>query len=408
MKPLEWLFSLQKRGIHLGLERMEYLFSFIEPLKYKIIHVGGTNGKGSVCQYLSNILQEEGYDVGVYTSPHLERINERIVINGKEISDGELKKHAKFFMEKDKGITFFECITAIALKHFNGKVDVAIIEVGLGGRYDATNVISPILTIITNVSVEHEPFLGNNIESIAYEKAGIIKNAPVVTAAKGKALDIIQKRANEKKVPVIVIGKDIKWRHKSKNHFIIEGKNTYEIKSPLNGIFQGENIAIAIGSSEQLGLHKKSIVDGIKKTKWKGRMEKIGQFILDGAHNPAAIEALSISLKNFSYKNLHIIFGVMKDKDIKKMINALPPCKHIFTTMVNNERACDSKKLAKMIDGAIPTENVEEAIKKAIKKAEEKDIICITGSLYVVGEARKIIVSDNFNYHFGLKGRYAP
>lgn len=388
--PLDWLFSLQKRGIHLGLERMEHLLSFIQPLEYKIIHVGGTNGKGSVCQYLSSILREEGYNVGTYTSPHLERVNERIVINGKEISDEELKKHAEFFMEKDVGMTFFECITAIALKHFKNKVDFAVIEVGLGGKYDATNVVSPILTIITNVSKEHELLLGENIEKIASEKAGIIKNAPVVTAAKGKALDIIQKKANERNVPIVIIGRDVKWKYESNNHFIIEGKNIYEIESPLQGIFQGENIAIAIASAEFLELNKKAIVEGIKKTKWHGRMERIGQFILDGAHNPAAMKALKESLNHLSC-NIHIIFGVMKDKDIKGMIDLLPSYKSIFTTMVKNERAYGSKKLADMIENAIPTESVEEAIRKAMKKADEEDIICITGSLYVVGEARKII-----------------
>jgi len=390
MHSIEWLSSLQKRGIKLGLERMEYLLSFILPLKYKIIHVGGTNGKGSVCQYLGNILRQEGYDVGIYTSPHLERINERIVINGKEISDEELKKHAEFFMDKDVGITFFECLTVIALKHFNGKVDFAIMEVGLGGRYDATNVVSPMLTIITNVSKEHESFLGDDIKSIASEKAGIIKNAPVITAAKGKALGVIQKKAKERNVPIIIVGRDVKWKHKSKNSFVIKGKETYEIDSPLQGIFQGENIAISIASAELLGLSKEAIIKGIKKTKWHGRMEKIGQFILDGAHNPEAIKMLRKSLKDFSYKNIYIIFGVMKDKNIEGMIDELPPCKKIFTTMVKNERACNSKKLASMAK-AIPTENVEEAIKKAMKEAGKDDIICITGSLYVVGEARKIV-----------------
>ncbi len=391
MKPLEWLFSLKKRGIHLGLDRMEHLLSFIEPLEYHIIHVGGTNGKGSVCQYLSNILQEAAYNVGVYTSPHLEKVNERITINGKEISDEELKEHASFFMEKDDDITFFECFTAIALKHFNHKVDFAVVEVGLGGRYDATNIVSPMLTVITNVSKEHEFFLGKDIGSIAHEKAGIIKNAPVVTAAKGKALEIIQEKAKEHNVPLVIIGRDVRWKRTSPNHFIVKAKNHYEIKSLLQGIFQGENIAIAIGSAELLELRKKVIIEGIQKTKWHGRMEKIGQFVLDGAHNPAAIHALKVSLNDFSYKNLHLVFGVMKDKDIREMVHALPPCTSIFTTMVNDERAYDSKKLAEMIEGAIPTENVSEALQKAREKAEKGDLICITGSLYVVGEARKVI-----------------
>lgn len=391
MKPLERLLSLKKRGIHLGLERMQHLFSFVKPLNYHIIHVGGTNGKGSVCAYLGAILQEAGYNVGVYTSPHLEKLNERITINGREITDAELEKHATFFMEKGDNITFFECLTAIALKYFNHKVDFAVIEVGLGGRHDATNIISPTLTIITNVSKEHEVFLGQNIEAIASEKAAIIKNAPVVTAAKGKALKIIQQKAQNNHVPVVVIGRDVKWTHVSGNRFIIEANKYYKLHSPLYGIFQGENIAIAVGGTEVLGVNEKNIIGGIQKTKWHGRMEKIGQFILDGAHNVTAMNALKTSLQKCAYNNLHLIFGVMKDKDVKGMIDALPQSAHIFTTMVNDKRAYPSKKLAEMIENAIPTESVDEAIQKARENAGENDLICITGSLYVVGEARKIV-----------------
>jgi dihydrofolate synthase/folylpolyglutamate synthase len=391
MKPLEWLLSLKKRGIHLGLERMQYLFSFVKPLDYRTIHVGGTNGKGSVCAYLGAILQDAGYNVGVYTSPHLEKLNERITVNGREISDEELEKHAEFFMKKKGSITFFECLTAIALSYFNHKVDFAVIEVGLGGRHDATNIISPTLTIITNVSKEHEVFLGQDIESIALEKAAIIKNVPVITAAKGKALKIIQEKAQNNNAPLVVIGKDVKWTHTSRNRFIIKANKCYEIHSPLYGMFQGENIAVAVGSAEVLGLSEKNIIRGIQKTKWYGRMEKIGQFLLDGAHNVTAINALKASLHECAYKNLYLIFGVMKDKDVKGMVDALPPSTHIFTTMVDDERAYPSKKLAEMIEDAIPTESVYEAIHKARENADDNDLICITGSLYVVGEARKIV-----------------
>jgi dihydrofolate synthase/folylpolyglutamate synthase len=265
-------------------------------------------------------------------------------------------------------------------------------EVGLGGRYDATNIVTPTLTIITNVTMEHEFFLGENIESITKEKAGIIKNVPIVTAATGKAQRIIERAAKKNNVQLTAIGKDVEWRCVSPNSFVVNTKqDCYHIKSPLHGTFQGENIAVAIASAELFGIKKKNIVEGIRKTKLHGRMEIIGQVLLDGAHNPAAIRALTHSLQGFSFKNLILVFGVMKDKNIKKMIDALPVYTQVYTTMAENDRAYDSKSLAELLENATPTLGVEDAIKKALKQANVDDLICVTGSLYVVGEARGIL-----------------
>ena len=202
-ESIDWLDSFQRFGMKLGLERINYICKKLgDPQNcLKVVHVGGTNGKGSVCRFLESILLASGYSVGVYTSPHLQRFSERIVVNGKEISERDvvsLIKKIKPIVEKmtteDNGPTYFEIVTAMAFQYFKDKnVDFAVIEVGLGGRFDATNVVNPVVSIITNVSLEHTNVLGKKIEDIAFEKAGIIKiDVPVVTAAKGHGFEVIE------------------------------------------------------------------------------------------------------------------------------------------------------------------------------------------------------------------------
>ena len=383
---------MRENEIHLTLERMEKFMRGIE-VGYKIIHVGGTNGKGSVCQFIYSMLRRK-YSTGVYTSPHLHRVNERIVVDGVEIKDEEIERYA--FL-KEYGFTYFEALTALAILYFNDKkVDYAIMEVGLGGRLDATNVLQPYLTIITNISMEHEKYLGKSISSIALEKAGIIKNAPVITAARGKALDVIKKVAEERGVDVYVVGEDIKWKNRGKGKFVVESSATYEIETKMVGRFQGENVAIAVKAGEILGVERKDIIEGIKNAEWHGRMEKIGKFILDGCHNPAAVSAFASSIKEFDFDWLVIIFGVMSDKNVREMIKNLPEAKEYIATTINNERAMDAGEIAK-IGGMMGkkfsiSKNVGEAIDMAREAAGENDMICIVGSLYLVGEARKILM----------------
>lgn len=370
---------------------MEKIMKDFGKITYKVIHVGGTNGKGSVCQLIGNVLMKK-YKVGIYTSPHLQRVNERIVVDVEEIRDEEIESYS--FLKK-YNLTYFEALTSIAIKYFNDKgVDFAIFEVGLGGRLDATNVLEPFITIITNVSKEHEHFLGNRIEDIANEKAGIIKNAPVITACKGKALDIIKRKAKERKVDLYIVGNHIKWKRIRKNVFLIEGDEKYEIYCPLNGIFQGENLAIAVKACELLGIEKEKILEGIKDVRWKGRMEKIGKYLLDGAHNPEAIKRFAESIHDFEFKKLIIVFGAMKDKNIKGMVKNLPHGIVIATT-AKNRRSMPAHKIAEILKSVgrecIVAKDIKEAIKIANKLAGREDLICITGSLYLVGEAIKEI-----------------
>ena len=385
-----WIDELRENEIRLTLKRMK---KFMEGKKvnYKVIHVGGTNGKGSVCQLIYSILRRK-YSTGIYTSPHLHKVNERIVVDGFEIKNDEIERYA--FL-KSYEFTYFEALTAMAILYFMEKeVDYAIMEVGLGGRLDATNVLSSCLTIITNVSLEHEKYLGKSISSIAKEKAGIIKDAPVITACKGEALRVVRKVAEERGVNVYVVGEDVRWKRDGKK-FVVESEEAYELETKMHGEFQGENIAIAVKAGEILGMERDDIIEGVKNAQWHGRMERIGKFLLDGCHNPAAVFAFASSVKGFDFDGLVIIFGAMRDKNVREMISNLPEAKGYIATRAKNVRAMDPVEIEKIgrevgkkfyVSG-----DVKEAMEMAERMAGKNDLICIVGSLYIVGEARKIL-----------------
>ena len=414
-ESIDWLYSFEKFGIKLGLERIIHICKKLDnpQNKIKIIHVGGTNGKGTVCKIIGSILKNSGYKVGIYLSHHLQRFSERFVINEKEIS----KKDVVNLIEKIKPIieemtkndntpTFFEIVTAMAFQYFFDKsVDYTIIEVGLGGRFDATNVIIPEISIITNVTLEHQNILGKKIEDIAFEKAGIIKEkVPIITAATGKALDVIKKIANEKKSNVTIVEKN-SWEKASGGvdwqELLIKGTlKEYNIKTSLIGRFQGENIAISLNTIEILqmnGLYvtEESIIEGIEKTSNPGRMEIVGfepLILLDGAHNIAGINFLKIALENdFVYEKLILVFGILSDKSVKEILDIIIPIADtIIITKSTNPRASDPSKLKDMIKGkdVILKEKVSDAISYAKKIAKKQDLICVTGSLFTVGESK--------------------
>ncbi len=392
-----WIDELKENVIDLSLKRMHLFISQYGEPSYRIIHVGGTNGKGSVCQFIYSILKRK-HKVGLYTSPHLEKVNERIIVNDEMIGDDEIEKYAHL---KKFGFTYFEALTAIALLYFGEKnVDYAVMEVGLGGRLDATNVVKADITIITNVAMEHEQFLGGSIEKIAAEKTGIIGKAPVITAAKGRALEIIEREAMKRGVDLYVVGREIKWERKGGNKFLIESNERYEVESPLYGSFQGENIAIAIKACELLGIEKEDIVKGIEEARWPGRMEVVSNFLIDGAHNPHAIEAFSSSVNEMGDVGI-IIFGAMKDKNIEEMIKRLPEAKAYFAVEIDNERAIESEEIAaigrKCGRKFIVKKNLEEAVELAERMVSKDELICIVGSLYLAGEARKILKKKGYS-----------
>lgn len=417
-ETVDWLFSFERFGIKLGLNRINYILKELsDPHKdFQTIHVGGTNGKGSVCKYIYSILAESGYKVGLYSSPHLQHISERIEINNKKITELELID----LVEKIKPIikkmpennipTFFEIITALAFLFFSQKeVDLAVVEVGLGGRYDATNVIKPILSIITNVSMEHENILGKNLNEIAYEKSGIIKEeAVVITAAKNNSLKVIESVAKEKNSPLKIVNNSNIKRISSDftvgQSFLVKGFfKDYEIFTYQLGLYQRENIAIAIDAIETLQMNgffisDGCILNGIKKVKNPGRMEivcKCPVMIFDGAHNVEGIKVLVETIKSdLKYERIIIVFGVLSDKNVKVMLDFLKPISDMFIlTKSINKRSLEPDKIKKYFykeDNVkiIIEEDICNALKHVKSIAEEGDLICVTGSLYIVGAAR--------------------
>jgi len=392
-KILKYLYSLESPKIKLGLDRIQGLLGKIgNPEKeLKCIHVAGTNGKGSVCAMIFCILKEAGYKVGLYTSPHLKRFNERIRINNKEITDKEI---VEYFLKVKPYITkqsFFEITTAMAFLYFNDrKVDFAVLEVGLGGRLDATNVAVPLVSVITNIGIEHTDLLGSTIEKITFEKAGIIKNnVPVVAGAKGKALEVIREAAKQRNAPLFLVKKfgNVKFNY-------------------LNGDFQQQNKDIALTTinilkkSYQIKINEKQITSGIKKTKWQGRLEFISKNVLvDCAHNPSGFEVLANELKIIKnkrkIKNFIFVVGIQKDKDIPIMLKTINPLiSAIIFTKSKNEKAAKPKELLKIFNQMnknrkIQTkiiENPEKALAYAKKIIGKGDLAVVSGSIYLVGE----------------------
>ena len=413
---LEYVYSLESFGIKLGLKRIRFLLKKLgsPEKKMKIIHVAGTNGKGSVCAMLSSILGEK-YRVGRYTSPNLVDVRERITINGRMISKNDFSR----IMTRIKKInvpscfghpTFFETLTAVALKYFHEKnIDFAVLETGLGGRLDATNIVKPLVSVITNVSMEHEDVLGDTLEKIAGEKAGIIKkNVPVVTSAKNKkVLKVIKWACAENKCRLINVSENAKIRKLSHNldgqFFDLQTKKNkyFNLRIQLLGRHQLVNAATALSVIELLGgFSEMDVRNGFSKTKWPGRLEIINRnplIVVDGAHNPDCMKKLKSAVTEyFNYDKLILVLGILSDKNIKKMVKIIaPPSDIVIITKPDTERAADPKiiknEAEKYIRTVVVKDNVKNALDYAKSIAKKNDMILITGSLYTVGDVKKAI-----------------
>lgn len=395
-KVIKFLYSLERfKGIKLGLESINSLLEKLgSPYKeLKVIHVAGTNGKGSVCAMLSSILQEAGYKVGMYTSPHLVDFRERFLINNKKITKNEVIKYFDIVKKQYTNETYFEFITAMAFLYFKDKkVDFLVLEVGMGGRLDATNVVKPLTAVVTNVSLEHTNYLGETIKAIAYEKAGIIKeNTPTVTGAKNEALEVIKKVCREKNSKLFLT------KHYKKINGYFDVNKYKNLKLNLNGDFQLENAAVAVRVIDILNkcyglkINKDSIKDGLKKTKWPGRLEFISKNILvDCAHNPAAFLELRKEIKKLKlkFKRLILVIGILKDKDIKSIIKIIEPLTNIvIITKPKIDRASEPEDIAKYVKKEHRiVEDVKKAFSYAKKIAKKEDLVLVAGSMYVVGE----------------------
>ena len=424
---IQWLSSRYfTHGTKLGLQRIQRLCQHMgnPHNNYPTLHIAGTNGKGSVSHYLSSVLTEEGYKTGLYISPHLEEFSERISIDSIPISPQELITLLETLRplvdqmdaEKDSP-SFFEITTALAFSYFYQKgVDIAVIEVGLGGTYDATNIITPEVSIITNISLEHTKHLGPTVLHIAKEKAGVIKpNVPILSAAASPAIEVIKTIAETKEAPFIHITKKqwnrIEHTPISQTFHISTLHQTYTLISHVLGEYQGENIALAVHALELLekrGFHisKESILKGIGQSFNPGRMETYclqPYILLDGAHNPAGIEMLTKALQeDYKYERLILIMGILKDKDLKRMTQVISQLADIFiATQPKSQRAFPSKDLEELIRSyryphqILSSPTIDEALQKAISIYEEKDLICVAGSLFTIGEARRILHQKN-------------
>jgi dihydrofolate synthase/folylpolyglutamate synthase len=412
---LQTMYALRRFGIILGLDTINGILSALgNPQNdFNSIHVAGTNGKGSVASALSAILQESGYCVGLYTSPHLVRFNERICINNHQISNKDVVKSyqaVKRVHHGDRSPTFFEFATAMALYAFSRhKVDWAVIETGMGGRYDATNIITPAISIITNVSMEHRDYLGSTIAEIAREKAGIIKQAtPVITAVKQKqARSVVRKAAQKKSAPLFMLGKDFAVKQHQSGDFSYYGfENTWRhLKTPLLGRYQVQNAALALAASELLfkdstSFSSESIKRGLAKTRWPGRLEIVSDrplVILDGAHNLIAARNLARFLAdNLMKRRITLVVGILDDKPYGSMLKSLlPRCCRAIITRAKTGRALDPRRLYKTAKKFIPdvsiVPDVADAFRQAVETAASDEVVCVAGSLYVVGEAKKAI-----------------
>ena len=409
-ESIKYLFGLEKYGIKFGLSKTTNLLkTFGNPHKGKrYIHIAGTNGKGSAAAFIASILKETGLKVGLYSSPHLVRFTERFKINGEEISQNktmELIEELRTAFSPEEPPTFFEATTAMALIYFaRENTDLSIMEVGMGGRLDATNVITPLVSGITNISMEHQDFLGNRLLDIAKEKAGIIKKGvDVVTAAtQSSVIRVFETIARDRDAPLWRVGKEIRYRTTATGfHYRGPGLRLRGLRLGLKGMMQTRNAALALGIIERLvekgiAVSEEDIRKGLRNTAWPGRMHIVGTrptILLDGGHNPAALRTLAHSIRNgFKYRRLILVIGVMADKEISRMLRAIIPLADytIFTRPLYSRAAEPEILMKKALPFGKPGEIapfLTDALTKAKEMADPRDLIVVCGSLFTVGEA---------------------
>ena len=381
---------------------------------FKSVHIAGTNGKGSTSHMIASVLQEAGYKVGLYTSPHLKDFRERIKINGKMIP----KKFIVDFIEKYKNDfekispSFFEMTVGLAFDHFSKqKVDIAIIEVGLGGRLDSTNIITPILSVITNISYDHTNLLGNTLQKIAYEKGGIIKSGiPVVIGQSQKEVEsVFVEKAKKMESPIFFADRrfNIQYPISKKQlsiNIISNKKITYKnLTCQLQGVYQLKNILTVLCAIDEIKkqgyiISKKNIYNGIGKvvtnTGLLGRWQTISKkplAIVDTGHNEDGIKQILLQLQQMKYQQLHFVLGFVNDKDYEKIIKMLPKNAIYYFCKAQIPRALDETILAEKAANynlkGNKYDSVKQALKAAQKNATKKDLVFVGGSTFVVGEA---------------------
>jgi dihydrofolate synthase/folylpolyglutamate synthase len=414
-ESLVYLYGLQKYGIKFGLNRTENLLAKVgNPHKrLRCIHVAGTNGKGSTAAMLASILQRHGLRVGLYTSPHLVRFTERFRIDDQEAPPEkiiDIFRQIYGILDQREPPTFFEVATAMGLLYFaREQVDWAVIEVGMGGRLDATNVIWPEVCVITNIALDHQEFLGRTLAAIAREKAGIIKDGvPLITGARQAVVQsTIKTTCFRHQADLFRLGVDFRVRHSPDGSFSYLGQRRRwaGLRLQLEGPHQLNNAALALAALEILDrkgvltLDPAAIREGLATVRWPARLEVLQHrplIVLDGAHNPQGAESLRNALKrSFSYNKLHLVLGIMKDKDLRGILRRLLPiAESAIFTKPRYERAADPEELKRLarlyIKKYYVVPDVLAAINQAKVLAGPEDLICVAGSLYFAGEVKEI------------------
>lgn len=422
-EAMKYITEVGNFGSNYGLERTYKLLEHLgNPERdLKLIHIAGTNGKGSTTSMITEILMGEGYKVGMYTSPFIEEFEERIQINRNNIP----KKSLAILMDEikvavDKVIeagynhpTEFEIITVLMLLYFKKEnIDFGVIEVGLGGTLDSTNVIKPIIQVITSISFDHTNLLGNTLEKIAREKAGIIKKGipTVIYPQQEEVLKVIKNKCFEMDSELYIANNEnLKFKNivnLDKPYQLLKYNNEIDILLPLLGEHQIINLSVAMQAIEVL--NNKNIIDisianivkSIKNVSWKGRLEVLSNnpyVVIDGAHNIQGIKTLSRNIKKyFKYENLYLILGILADKDVEEMIKIITPmAKKVYSVTPNSIRGelAESLKdeVSKFNKNCKAFDKYEEAYLEALNDASEKDLILASGSLYMIGDMRKII-----------------
>ncbi len=435
-ESIQYLYGLTNHGIKLGLENIRRILQALgnPERSFRAVHIAGTNGKGSTSAMLASILQEAGYVTGLFTSPHLVRFTERIRINFQEIPEDDvvsLTSHIKEVISSIAGLkpTFFEFVTALCFEYFRQRgVQWAVIETGMGGRFDATNTLQPDLTIITPVAMDHKEFLGNTLSEIAFEKAGIIKQAvPVVLAPQqNEALNTLTSVAEEKGSTVILYGKEFRADsvdtrpERTAFDYLSPEAKIHNLYVPLPGTYQAVNAAVAIRAAEEIIGNSNNftgiIKRGLSRTEWPGRLERKNwegkTFLLDGAHNPEAIRSMTDTLKSLfkkasgeNQRRIIIILGVMSDKDTEGILHPVVETADILiltaprysrsarpeTLKETAERIIQNHRQTIQTRSLLVSPDISEAIEQALKIHNDDDIIVITGSFYTVGEAKTIM-----------------
>ena len=410
-ETLEWLFARQRFGIKPGLTRVYALLGRTghPETGFETVLVGGTNGKGSTASTLASILTAAGRRTGLFTSPHLSYFGERFQTDGEpvqaetvEATLQALKPHAEALEA-----TFFEIVTVLACVLFaEAGVETAVLEVGLGGRYDATNAVEPSLSLLTNVSLDHTQVLGDTVEEIAQDKAGILRpGKPALTAATGVGLAVIQTEAARLGAHLFTLGSEFQAEVRAAGWDGLElvvhsPQGRVAVHSPLIGRHQAANVALAVAAAQALGVSSEATETGVRLAKWPGRLERLTfqnrTVLFDGAHNPAAAQNLRAVLTELGVTGFTLVAGVGQDKDVAGVLSPLvAEAEHVILTKASlSPRASEPEGFAKIVPGALVEPDPRRALKRAVELTSRESIIVVAGSLYLVGELRPYVLGE--------------